>query len=307
MVSRRAMFVAPLAFAAARAVSVSAAGKMTLALHQNTSGGAGYRGSLEGWARAGIKNVELTNTLLDGFLKTDSLQAARQVLTDLGLTPVMCASGVFGIWEPGDNRAMLLDGFKRRCEQFASLGLTRIYTPSAATQRYSAEDYKSGPDRMREVGDIAKQFGLTALIEATRASTYVAALPTMLTLTRASGNVLPLLDFYHFWSGPSKLQDLDLIRHRRNRARPFSRRARHAEGTAGSDQPAHSRRRRRAAEPDPAHALGQGILGSALGRAVPPPVPRSRSVRGRHGNSSEVRTGHAPGGRDVRCGRNCSR
>jgi sugar phosphate isomerase/epimerase len=206
------MLLAPMALAAARAVSVSAAGKMTLALHQNTSGGAGFRGSLEGWARAGIKNVELTNTLLDGFLKTDSLQAARQVLTDLGLTPVMCASGVFGIWEPGDNRAMLLDSFKRRCEQFATLGLTRIYTPSAATQRYSAEDYKSGPDRMREVGDIAKQFGMTALIEATRASTYVAALPTMLTLTRASGNVRPLLDFYHFWSGPSKLEDLDLIR-----------------------------------------------------------------------------------------------
>jgi sugar phosphate isomerase/epimerase len=206
------MLLAPLALAAARAVSVSAAGKMTLALHQNTSGGAGFRGSLEGWARAGIKNVELTNTLLDGFLKTDSLQAARQVLTDLGLTPVMCASGVFGIWEPGDNRPMLLDSFKRRCEQFATLGLTRIYTPSAATQRYSADDYKSGPDRMREVGDIARQFGMTALIEATRASTYVAALPTMLTLTRASGNVRPLLDFYHFWSGPSKLEDLDLIR-----------------------------------------------------------------------------------------------
>jgi sugar phosphate isomerase/epimerase len=206
------MLLAPLALAAARAVSVSAAGKMTLALHQNTSGGAGYRGSLDGWARAGIKNVELTNTLLDGFLKTDTLQAARQVLSDLGLTPVMCASGVFGIWEPGDNRAMLLDSFKRRCEQFATLGLTRIYTPSAATQRYTAEDYKAGPDRMREVGDIARQFGMTAMIEATRASTYVAALPTMLTLTRASGNVMPLLDFYHFWSGPSKLEDLDLIR-----------------------------------------------------------------------------------------------
>ena len=61
---------------------------------------------------------------------------------------------MFGVWEPGDNREMLLDGFKRRCEQFATLGLTRIYTPSAATQRYSAEDYKAGPDRMRAVGDI---------------------------------------------------------------------------------------------------------------------------------------------------------
>ena len=67
------------------ATAVSAAGRMTLALHQNTSSGAGYRGSLEGWSRAGIKSVELTNTLLDGFLKTDSLPAAKRVLGDLGV------------------------------------------------------------------------------------------------------------------------------------------------------------------------------------------------------------------------------
>jgi sugar phosphate isomerase/epimerase len=210
MLSRRAILLTPLAVLVAR--RVAGAGKMTLAMHQNTSSGAGFRGSLEGWARAGIRNVELTNTLLDGFLKTDSLPAARRVVADLGLTPVMCASGVFGIWEPGEKRAELLDAFRRRCEQFAALGLTSIYTPSAATQRFTEDDFKSGPDRMREVGDIAKQFGMTALIEATRASTYVAALPTMLSMTRAAGNVKPLLDCYHFWSGPSKLEDLDLIR-----------------------------------------------------------------------------------------------
>src|SRR3954471_17478886 len=98
MPSRRAMLLSPLAVVAAGEV-FAAATKMTLAIHQNTSSGAGYRGSLEGWARAGIKNVELTNTLLDGFLKDDSLPAARRVLTDLGLTAVSSASGVFGIWE----------------------------------------------------------------------------------------------------------------------------------------------------------------------------------------------------------------
>ena len=50
--------MAPLAVMAAR--TVSAAGKMTLAIHQNTSSAARYRRSLEGLARAGIKNVELT-------------------------------------------------------------------------------------------------------------------------------------------------------------------------------------------------------------------------------------------------------
>ena len=31
---------------------------MTLSMHQFTSAGAGYRKSLEGWAKAGIRNVE---------------------------------------------------------------------------------------------------------------------------------------------------------------------------------------------------------------------------------------------------------
>jgi 2-keto-myo-inositol isomerase len=214
MISRRAVLVAPVALMAAR--YASAAGKMTLSIHQNTSAGAGYRASLEGWARAGIKFVELTNTLLDGFLKTDSLAAAGRVLADLGLTPVSAATGVFGVWEPGPNRPALLDNFKKRCEQFATIGLKRIYSPSATTERFTADDFKAGPANIREVGEISKQFGMTAMIEATRASTFISSLPTLLKMTRdaAHPNIAPLLDFYHFWSGPSKLEDLDLIRSR---------------------------------------------------------------------------------------------
>src|SRR5205823_9413019 len=106
-VSRRAVVVAPAAALASGAVSAAAV-RMTLAMHQNTSSAAGYRKSLEGWARAGIKNVELTNTLLDDFLKTDTLPAARQLLTDLGLTPVHGATGVANLWEPSPNNAAAL-------------------------------------------------------------------------------------------------------------------------------------------------------------------------------------------------------
>ena len=206
------MLMAPAALMAARAVS--AAPGMTLAIHQNTSAAAGYRGSLEGWTRAGIKQVELTNTLLDEFLKTDSLAAARRVVTDLGLTPVSSACGVFGLWEPNPKRAAALDGFRKRCEMFASLGLTRIYSPTATTEKFTQDDYKQGVTNMREVGDIAKQFGMTVMAEAVRSSTFIGTLPTLLRMMReaAHPNVAPLLDFYHFWSGLNKLEDLDLIR-----------------------------------------------------------------------------------------------
>ena len=38
-------------------ISFAAAGKMTLAIHQNTSAGAGYRKSLEGWAREEDRSI----------------------------------------------------------------------------------------------------------------------------------------------------------------------------------------------------------------------------------------------------------
>ena len=158
MLSRRTMLLAPLALSAAPTGVGAAEGKMTLAIHQNTSRGAGYRKSLEGWARAGIKYVEITAALLDEFLKTDSLAARRRVLTDLGLTPVSCACGVSGLWEPNPNHAAALENLKKRCEMFATLGLTRIYAPTATTQKFTQDDYKTGVDNMREVGEIAKQF-----------------------------------------------------------------------------------------------------------------------------------------------------
>jgi 2-keto-myo-inositol isomerase len=213
MLSRRVILLTPVALMATRAAS-AVSGKMTLAMHQNTSAGAGYRKSLEGWSRAGIKNVEITNTMLDDFLKIDSLAAARRVLDDLGLTLVHGATGVVGLWEPNPNRAASLESLKKRCEMFAALGLSRVYASTATTQKVALEDYKSGVDNMREAGEVAKQFNMSLRIEFLRTSSFISTLTTLLKMTReaAHPNVAPMLDCYHFWSGLNKLEDLDLLR-----------------------------------------------------------------------------------------------
>ena len=213
--SRREMLLTPVALAAASAVSAAAVEKkMTLAMHQNTSAGAGYRKSLEGWARAGIKNVEITNVLLDEFLKTDDLAAARRVIGDLGLTLVHAATGVTEIWEPNPNRAAALENLKKRCEMYANMGLNRIYASTATSKKVTEDDYKAGVDNMYEAGDVAKQFQMSLRIEFLRSSTFISTLPTLLKMTRAAAhpNIEPLLDFYHFWSGLNKFEDLDLLR-----------------------------------------------------------------------------------------------
>ena len=213
MLSRRSMLLAPLLLAAPRP-SFAVRGKMTLCMHTSTSSGAGYRGALEGWARAGIKYVELNATLVDEFLKTDTLEGARRVLDDHGLTPVHGAVSVNGLLEPNPNHAEAIDALKRRLEMFAFLGVRKVATTSGGTQKLTADEYGVVADHMRIVGDVARGFDMVCSVEFVRTSPYMSTLLTALKITReaAHPNFGILFDFYHFWSGQNRLEDMDQIR-----------------------------------------------------------------------------------------------
>jgi 2-keto-myo-inositol isomerase len=214
--SRRALIAAPLAFAVACTVdsqTATSGSEMLLSLHQNTSRAAGFRGSLDGWARAGIRYVELTDNMLDGWLETDTLGGAKALLDDLELTPVSAAAVLPDLWIPGPAREQSLETWRRRCEQFVELGLERIYCPSITGRPVTREDFDATPAAIRETGDVAAGFGLTAMIEFARTSTHLATLSSTLDVIRAADHprVGPMLDFFHFWSGLSKFADLDLL------------------------------------------------------------------------------------------------
>lgn len=187
---------------------------MTLSIHQTTSAGAGYRKSLEGWANAGIRNVEPTSRLLDDYLKTDTLASAKRVLTDNGLEVVCGAVGVTGLWEPNPKFEENLEAFKKRCEQFAELGAPLVYSPCATSAKFTPDDYGRSLQNIRQAAEIARQFQLKVAAEFVRNSTFLASLPTALRLHReaAHSNFGILFDCYHFWSGPSKLEDMDWIK-----------------------------------------------------------------------------------------------
>ncbi len=218
MLSRRAIFALPLVAAAAvraPALAAAARGKMQLCMHTNTSNNVGYRRAMEGWAKAGIKYVELNGAFVDEFLKTESLATARKVLDDNGLTAVHGAVGVGGLLEPNPERAAALDKLKRRIEMFTTLGIKRCYTTSGTSQKVTIDDFKAISANMHEIGELAKGMGdMKVSVEFLRISPYMATLPTALRLVRdaAHPNFGVLFDFYHFWSGNSRLEDMDLLR-----------------------------------------------------------------------------------------------
>ncbi|VCU70040.1 Inosose isomerase [Pigmentiphaga humi] len=188
--------------------------RLGLCMHQTTSAKAGFQASMEGWSRAGIEYVELTAKSLDDFLKNNTLQAAGRLLGDLNLTAVSCTPGLTEIWNPHPGRKAALEVWERRCQQFAELGLKRIYGSANTKSKMTLDDYKAGPACMREAADIAQKYGMTAMIEFSRSSTYISTLPTLLKLIREAdhSHLKPVFDFYHFFTGLSKTEDLDMLK-----------------------------------------------------------------------------------------------
>lgn len=188
---------------------------MVLSIHQQTSANAGFRGSLEGWAKAGIKYVELGDRYLDQWLMSgETTASAKRLLSDLGLTPVSSQALIGNLWMLGPMHAAALDTWKKRCEQYSEIGLTKLYCPSTTNTRVTAEDMKGTPQAIRDAGEIAKQFNITGMIEYARTSTHLASLRTSVDMIREANhpNVRPMLDFFHTWAGYTKFEDLDMLK-----------------------------------------------------------------------------------------------
>jgi 2-keto-myo-inositol isomerase len=213
MLSRRALIVTPVAVLASHAAFGQSGRRMRLCIHTNTSSGAGYRAALEGWAKAGVREVELNASLIEAFLKSDTLDAAKRILTDNGLTPVH-ATVPGNLLEPGPDRAAVIDTLKKRLEMLAFLGLKKVYTTTNSTQKPVPDQYERVVENMRALGEIARGFNMIMSVEFVRASPYMSTLLTALKVTRqaAHPNFGVMFDFYHFWSGHNRLEDMDQIR-----------------------------------------------------------------------------------------------
>jgi len=188
-------------------------GALTVCVHQVSSNAFDYRRSLEGYAKAGIRAVEVVLAKAKPFADSESPAAARRLLDDLGIKAVSTSNHI-GAVEPNPNRAKNLDDLKAKCELVRTLGADRIVLVPAMTTKPVDEDYKRGVDNLREAGEIAGTFGVSLMFEFSRFFNLATSLSTALWFVRTANhpNVRLMVDTYHFWIGPSKFEDLDALR-----------------------------------------------------------------------------------------------
>src|SRR5882672_3524678 len=199
--------------AEAQSSVAAAGGGMFVCMHEATSADHDFRTAMEGYARAGVRAVEVDLVKVREFVGAGSPEKARRFLSDLGLKPVSSSNQLF-LDEPGERRAQAIEDLKWKVELDQAIGCDRLVTPSAASERHTVADYPRVIDNLLEAAEIAKPHGVTLMLEHTRLSTLVSTLRTALGVVRKANhpNLRVMLDTFHFWSGMSKLEDLELLR-----------------------------------------------------------------------------------------------
>ncbi len=199
---------------AAKAPDTSGVGSgLIVCMHGVTSSEFDFRTCMEGWAKAGIKAAEPDLVKAREHEMANGKGSARKLMDDRGLVAYSSTNQLS--WdEPGERRAKALDDLKWKVEMAESLGSTRIVIPSAASMDHKLADYDQLYEVLHQMAEIAKPHNVALMLEFTRSSKLVNNVRTSLDVVRTVNhpNIKFMIDLYHFWAGPSKFEDLDLIK-----------------------------------------------------------------------------------------------
>lgn len=170
--------------------------------------------SLEIYARSGWSAVELWLTTMDTLIESgEDPEAAATAFQRLQLAPV-AASGQGGLFAlPGPQREASWSLFRKRLAWMRILGVPVLVLSPDFPPKPSGEDLSRAASSLVEAAGVAAEFGVRIALEPQRGAAFCASLDTTLAFLAhadAPGTGV-CLDLFHFYTGPSKSEDLSLL------------------------------------------------------------------------------------------------
>ena len=161
-------------------------------------------------SRSGWTDVEIWLTKLETFLQTHSVAEARSMLAADGIKPVAAASQGGLLLSRGGERASHWEHFRHRLNLLAELGVPALVVTPDYVPQASADDYLRAAAALGEAAELASTFGVRIALEFQKTSPFCACLETAMALIEQSGavNAGVCLDVFHYYTGPSKPEDL---------------------------------------------------------------------------------------------------
>jgi sugar phosphate isomerase/epimerase len=160
--------------------------------------------------RGGWPAVELWLTKLETYLQRHTIDELRSVLGSRRLVPAAAAGQGGLLLSKGDERDVHWNHFRRRLAILKELGVPTLIVAADYTREPSTEDYRRAAAMLGEAAELAFGFDVRIALEFHKTSGFCACLDTALALIEQCGSthVGVCLDLFHYYTGPSKFEDL---------------------------------------------------------------------------------------------------
>lgn len=166
------------------------------------------------FADAGATGIEVWLTKLETHLEQYSIAQTRRLLADRGVTPAAAAYQGGLLLTQGAERKAHYDHFRRRLDLCQALGIPTLLVIADFIGMLDATALERAVVSLAQAAQWAAGFGVTLGLEFRGRYSFCASLDTALALVEQCGqpNVGVNLDVFHYYTGPSKFDDFDLLR-----------------------------------------------------------------------------------------------
>lgn len=167
------------------------------------------------YADAGCGAMEVWLTKLETHLETHSGPDTLKLLEDRQLTLAAAAYQGGLLLSQGEQRRAHFDDFRRRLELCALFNVPTLLVVADFVEAVDRTALGRAVASLAQAGQTAAGFGVRLGLEFRGKATFCASLDTALALVAQCGqpNVGVNLDVFHYYTGPSKAEDLALLTH----------------------------------------------------------------------------------------------
>lgn len=164
-------------------------------------------------AAAGCDALEVWLTKLETHLESHSAADTRRLVTDKGVALVAASYQGGLLLSQGEERKAHFDHFRRRLDICEQLGIPTLLVVADFAGTVDATALERAVVSLRQAAQWAAGFGVRLALEFRAKSSFCACLETALRLVASCGehNVGVNLDVFHYCTGPSKAEDLELL------------------------------------------------------------------------------------------------
>jgi sugar phosphate isomerase/epimerase len=182
-------------------------------ISQATTLSTSFADDIAGYAAGGCPALEVWLTKLEQHLQTHSVEETKQLLAAHGVT--LAAASYQGglLLSQGEQRRAHYDHFKRRLDLCQGFGIPTLVVVADFVEKVDATMLERALVSLRQAGQWAAGFGVRLALEFRGSATFCSSLDTAVALVAQCGepNVGVCLDVFHYYTGPSKFEDIALL------------------------------------------------------------------------------------------------